>query len=116
MGKVIAASKSSPIEPVSKIITDSNPQAPSLQEPKIVVFGSLAIDLACDHTPLSSTSSVSASDSKSMSTVSGPLMNTSNTARITQTIGGVGHNVALAAHLASGNLNVRLCSFVGEDL
>lgn len=44
-------------------------------------------------------------------------MHTSNPASITSTLGGVGHNVALAIHRAgAGKLNVRLCSFVADDL
>ncbi|EPE26224.1 Indigoidine synthase A-like protein [Glarea lozoyensis ATCC 20868] len=73
--------------------------------PDLVVFGSLAVDLACDHSPVDSTNSTDA----------GPLMKTSNPSIIKQTIGGVGHNVALAAHIASGALKVRLCSVVGAD-
>jgi pseudouridine-5'-phosphate glycosidase/pseudouridine kinase len=43
-------------------------------------------------------------------------MHTSNVATITPSIGGVGHNVALAAHRAGGGLSVRLRSLVSEDL
>jgi pseudouridylate synthase / pseudouridine kinase len=42
-------------------------------------------------------------------------LHTSNPASIRQTVGGVGHNVALAAHLASTATTVRLCSLVGDD-
>ena len=45
-----------------------------------------------------------------------PKMYTSNPARINQSIGGVGHNVALAAHLVSEDTTVRLCSMVGDDV
>lgn len=41
-------------------------------------------------------------------------MHTSNPARITQSLGGVGHNVARAASLTGGS--VRFCSAVGNDL
>ncbi|KAG9231132.1 Indigoidine synthase A like protein-domain-containing protein [Amylocarpus encephaloides] len=67
----------------------------------IVVFGSLAMDLSCDPGITSTTE---------------PIMKTSNPAIISQTVGGVGHNVALAAQLASSRENVRLCSFVGSDI
>jgi hypothetical protein len=77
------------------------PQSP----PDLVVFGSLAVDLACDHSPVDLTNNTDA----------GPIMKTSNPSVINQTIGGVGRNVALAAHIASGALNVRLCSVVGAD-
>ena len=40
-------------------------------------------------------------------------MRTSNPALISQSLGGVGHNVAVAAHYAGAN--VRFCTAVGED-
>jgi len=43
-------------------------------------------------------------------------MHTSNIASITQSIGGVGHNVALAAHRAGSGLSVQLQSAVGDDV
>lgn len=43
-------------------------------------------------------------------------MHTSNPACINQSIGGVGHNVALAAHRVSKDVSVRLCSMVGDDV
>ena len=72
------------------------------QPADILVAGSVAVDLSCDHT-----------DSNS----STPTLHTSNLASIKQSIGGVGHNVALAAHLAGkGQRAVKLCSLVGDDL
>ena len=68
----------------------------------IFVAGSLAIDFACDYKHLPGSSSHL------------PEMHTSNPATISQSLGGVGHNVARAAHLMGGN--VRLCSAVGDDL
>lgn len=71
-------------------------------KPGVFVAGSLAVDLACDFSPTSTSSARS------------PQLQTSNPARIAQTLGGVGHNVARAAHLMGAN--VRLCSAIGEDL
>lgn len=71
-------------------------------DPTVFVAGSLAIDLACDFQPRSGTVSQS------------PDLHTSNPAQITQSLGGVGHNVARAAHLMGAS--VQLCSAVGDDL
>ncbi|KAK4497729.1 hypothetical protein PRZ48_010382 [Zasmidium cellare] len=75
-----------------------------LSETKADVFvaGSLAVDLACDFSP------------RPGSTSQSPELQTSNPARIAQSLGGVGHNVARAAHLMGAG--VRLCSAVGDDL
>lgn len=43
-------------------------------------------------------------------------METSNPGRINQSVGGVGHNVALAAHRVSADGAVKLCSMVGDDV
>ncbi|KAH6697378.1 Indigoidine synthase A like protein-domain-containing protein [Plectosphaerella plurivora] len=69
----------------------------------ILVAGSVAVDLSCDFQPLS--------PGKGQT----PKLETSNPAAINQSIGGVGHNVALAAHRASSDSRVRLCSLVGDD-
>lgn len=69
----------------------------------IIVAGSVAIDLSCDY-----------STPKGGDVV--PRSHTSNPASITQSIGGVGHNVALAAHLASRQARVKFCSMVGDDM
>jgi len=67
----------------------------------VFVAGILAVDYSCDHKPRSSTTSALE-------------MHTSNPARIGQSLGGVGHNVARAASLMGSN--VRFCSAVGDDL
>ncbi|KAE8442822.1 hypothetical protein EG329_002794 [Mollisiaceae sp. DMI_Dod_QoI] len=75
--------------------------------PDIIVLGSVAIDLSCNYSPRavpSATTDVS------------PKMHTSNIATITPSIGGVGHNVALAAHRAGKQSSVSLRSLVAEDL
>lgn len=71
--------------------------------PDIVVAGALAVDFSCDYAPFST-----ASDQID------PLPHTSNPATISQSLGGVAHNIAKAAHLLGGT--VQLHSAVGEDL
>jgi len=70
----------------------------------ILVAGSVALDLSCDH--------VRHPDRRLCGKIE---LRTSNQACISQAIGGVGHNVALAAHLVSTDTTVRLCSLVGDD-
>ncbi|EME81311.1 uncharacterized protein MYCFIDRAFT_204263 [Pseudocercospora fijiensis CIRAD86] len=72
------------------------------QPTDIFVAGSLAVDLACDFTP------------RPDSNLQSPELQTSNPAQIAQSLGGVGHNVARAAHLLGAK--VRLCSAVADDL
>ncbi|KAK3674554.1 hypothetical protein LTR78_005640 [Recurvomyces mirabilis] len=72
------------------------------QPANIFVAGSLNVDLSCDFAPRSGTMSIV------------PEMHTSNPAAISQSLGGVGYNVARAAHLMGST--VRLCSAVGDDL
>ncbi|KAI0164828.1 Indigoidine synthase A like protein-domain-containing protein [Xylariaceae sp. FL1272] len=68
----------------------------------VVVAGSVAVDLSCDY-----------NGSREHPT---PQLNTSNPARVTQSIGGVGRNVALAAHRITKHTKVQLYSMVGDDL
>ncbi|OLN88508.1 Pseudouridine-metabolizing bifunctional protein [Colletotrichum chlorophyti] len=79
-------------------------EAPKSSKADVLVAGSVAIDLSCDYHPLGDSPDVS------------PHMHTSNPACINQSIGGVGHNVALAAHRVSKDVSVRLCSMVGDDV
>ena len=72
----------------------------------VVVAGSLAIDLSCDYHPQS--------HPRSSEAVAAPILETSNPAVISQSLGGVGHNVATALHYLG--TNVRLCSTVGDDI
>ncbi|KAH0595673.1 hypothetical protein MHUMG1_06850 [Metarhizium humberi] len=69
----------------------------------VLVAGGVAVDLSCDFTG-------------SKSGHASPQAHTSNPASITQSIGGVGHNVALAAHLASSKTKVGFCSMVADDI
>lgn len=75
------------------------------------------MDLSCDFKP-------HAERANSLQKIGGtetneslsPELYTSNIATITPSVGGVGYNVALAAHRAGGNLFVRLCSLVADDV
>ncbi|KAG6007837.1 hypothetical protein E4U21_005423 [Claviceps maximensis] len=69
----------------------------------VLVAGGVAVDLSCDFT-------------KSKSGHESPKLRTSNPASISQCIGGVGHNIALAAHRSSSRTRVKLCSIVGDDI
>lgn len=73
-----------------------------LEKADVLVAGSLAIDLSCDFAPLSGTKT------------STPVPQTSNPAIIEQSLGGVGHNVAIAASRVGSS--VLFCSVVGDDL
>ncbi|KAI0013453.1 Indigoidine synthase A like protein-domain-containing protein [Xylariaceae sp. FL0662B] len=70
----------------------------------ILVAGSVAVDLSCDYSGEDSLQNPS------------PHLHTSNPARIGQSIGGVGYNVALAAHKVAQDSKVRLCSMIGDDI
>ncbi|OJJ75436.1 hypothetical protein ASPBRDRAFT_51191 [Aspergillus brasiliensis CBS 101740] len=67
----------------------------------VLVAGSLAIDLSCDFAPAEANSTT-------------PALQTSNRAVIGQSLGGVGHNVAIAARYLDSS--VLFCSVVGNDL
>ena len=67
---------------------------------KVIVAGSLAIDLSCDYRPTTRAAKV-------------PLSGTSNPATITRNIGGVGHNVSIAIQYMG--TSVSLCTAVGSD-
>lgn len=77
-------------------------QVPETPHADILVAGSVAVDLSCDY-----------ADSRPSADLQ---LHVSNPAAIRQTVGGVGHNVALAAHRASPSTRVKLCTIVGEDM
>ncbi len=62
----------------------------------------MALDLSCDYIGSGADPS--------------PQLHTSNPASIAPSVGGVGHNVALAAQRISPSTKVKLCSIVGEDM
>lgn len=101
--------RSDGIVPRRGAVTSSTPSQVNIikeDSPSIVVFGSVAVDLSCDFSPRNTDRYPSLS----------PHMHTSNIATIIPSIGGVGHNVALAAQLSSEDGSVRLCSYVADDL
>ncbi|KAF2268494.1 hypothetical protein CC78DRAFT_372128 [Lojkania enalia] len=69
----------------------------------IVVAGALAVDFSCDYAPLPGSGNQI-----------DPSFHTSNPAAIHQSLGGVAHNIAKAAHYLGSS--VRLCSAIGDDL
>ncbi|KAJ5286772.1 hypothetical protein N7478_002458 [Penicillium angulare] len=75
----------------------------STENSDVLVAGSLAIDLSCDYTPFGDERVQVA-----------PTPHTSNPAIIGQSLGGVGHNVALAANYVGSD--VLFCSVVADDL
>ncbi|CAG8303262.1 unnamed protein product [Penicillium nalgiovense] len=80
----------------------TEPITPTLKA-DVVVAGSLAIDLSCDYTPFGDELTQLA-----------PVPHTSNPAIIGQSLGGVGHNVAVAANYVGSD--VLFCSVVADDL
>ncbi|KAL7629406.1 hypothetical protein AAE478_000926 [Parahypoxylon ruwenzoriense] len=70
----------------------------------VLVAGSVAVDLSCDYVGEDSLEHTA------------PHLHTSNPSHIGQSVGGVGHNVALAAHKIMQGSKVRLCSMIGDDL
>jgi pseudouridylate synthase / pseudouridine kinase len=86
---------------------ESLPAATDSHQADILVAGSVALDLNCDY---------AGEAWKGPTRNTSPDLHTSNPAYISQCVGGVGHNVALAAHKVSRDTTVRLCSMVGDDV
>lgn len=80
---------------------EASPQLP--EKADVLVAGSLAMDLSCDYTPFGSELAQVA-----------PVPHTSNPAVIGHSLGGVGHNVAVAANYVGSD--VLFCSVVADDL
>jgi pseudouridylate synthase / pseudouridine kinase len=76
--------------------TDRNPRC------DVVVAGAVAVDYACDYAPISQSGGTT------------PAMSTSNPANISTSIGGVGHNVAMTAHLLGAK--VKFFTVIGDDM
>ncbi|GAB1202808.1 hypothetical protein APSETT445_001430 [Aspergillus pseudonomiae] len=74
----------------------------ALDKVDVLVAGSLAVDLSCDYAPPAGEKDIK------------PVSDTSNPATITQSLGGVGHNVAIATKYLGSS--VLFCSVVGDDL
>ncbi|CAN9464113.1 unnamed protein product [Alternaria alternata] len=94
---------SSPSEPASTPTTSFSSSTEPRKDPDVVVAGALAVDFSCDYAPF-----------KASAGQTDPLLHTSNPAVITQTLGGVAHNIAKASHLLGSF--VHLHSAVGDDL
>jgi pseudouridine-5'-phosphate glycosidase/pseudouridine kinase len=90
-----------------KSAADAKPKDEDEHAVDVLVAGSVALDLSCDFA-----GGVSSGGTKAVS----PSLHTSNPSFISQSVGGVGHNVALAAHKVSEEGRVRLCSMVGDDM
>jgi pseudouridine-5'-phosphate glycosidase/pseudouridine kinase len=102
-GAVSDPSTSSPPPAQEHNETETPSNQTRAEKADVLVAGSLAIDLSCDYAPLGD-------GSKEIS----PFPHTSNPAIIGQSLGGVGHNVALAASYAGSS--VLFCSAVADDL
>lgn len=104
-----------PATPVGKVVKESKPSRDSQKgsdassacidapgKVDVLVAGSLALDLACDYTPIGGKTSKA------------PVAHTSNPARVSQSLGGVGYNVAIASHYMGAS--VLFCSAVADDV
>ncbi|EGE77721.1 serine/threonine protein kinase [Blastomyces dermatitidis ATCC 18188] len=89
------------LKPPSPAIADLERRPDKVEKTNVLVAGSLAIDFACDYTPASQKGDGI------------PALHTSNPSIIRQNLGGVGHNVALAANYVGSS--VLLCSVVADD-
>jgi pseudouridine-5'-phosphate glycosidase/pseudouridine kinase len=113
-----ALKKSSTTE-VAKLPLRVATSTPS-KDADILVFGSVAVDFSCNYSPNGGvirpkelTATIDAIEPESLS----PKLHTSNIASIATSVGGVGHNVALAIHRVAGSASkVRLGSLVADDL
>lgn len=92
---------STPVADVRSAEVESAPTAIH-REVDILVAGSLASDTMCDYLPYTDVNTIS------------PILHTSNPGQITQSAGGVGRNVATAAHYAGAR--VALASAVADDI
>ncbi|RAL66271.1 hypothetical protein DID88_005942 [Monilinia fructigena] len=92
------------VNPNQPSFLELHPSDVSTPKPRIVVVGSVAIDLSCDYVPRT----------KQRTGDSSPQMQTSNIAQIRSSIGGVGYNVLRAAQLSS-NEPVSLYTFIADD-
>ncbi|RKF59835.1 Pseudouridine-metabolizing bifunctional protein, partial [Erysiphe neolycopersici] len=75
--------------------------------PNIAIIGAVANKQICDFI---------LSPNAAFDTNLQPILKSTNHSRIEHTVGGVGHDIALATHLVSGNQRVRLYSLVANDL
>lgn len=117
-GKLIMALQSSPTSNIAPAnpyqslaeqhtsphdIARASATVPQAEPVDVLVVGSLASDLICDYQPLDPSN-----------TEISPTMYTSNPGITSQSVGGVGHNIALAAKYAGAS--VMLSSVISDDL
>lgn len=90
---------------VTSTFKTANEDSKNIPKPQfdILVAGSIASDTICDYAPLKAATSSPA-----------PVLHTSNPSSISQSAGGVGRNVAVAAHYAGAK--VALASAVADDI
>ncbi|KAB8303253.1 hypothetical protein EYC80_004696 [Monilinia laxa] len=100
----ITTANTNMVNPNQPSFLEPHPSDLSTLKPRIVVVGSVAIDLSCDYVPRT----------KQRTGDSSPQMHTSNIAQIRSSIGGVGYNVLRAAQLSS-NDPVSLYTFIADD-
>lgn len=101
----LSSSVTAPTHDTGSVETVNEPTSTlgSVEKVDLLVAGSLAIDLSCDFTPLSSQKAAVS-----------PSVQTSNPATIEQSLGGVGYNVAVAANYIGSK--TLFCSVVADDL
>ncbi|KAL8697097.1 MAG: hypothetical protein Q9201_007313 [Fulgogasparrea decipioides] len=102
INKSLSAEKANQSPTTSAGQTPSQESPVSLPHTDVFVAGSLAIDFSCDFMYRRGANSPIA-----------PLMYTSNPAKISQGLGGVGQNIATAIHCL--DTSVQLCSATGDD-
>lgn len=126
---------SSPTSPPADFVEQVPQDFDNNDNINVLVFGSLAMDFSCDYFPayegLEKTISIRPEApmiedlglSRSQNRLPPlshqerlPKLHTSNPAVIDSSLGGVGHNVALAIHRVGAEpTSVRLCSLIGDD-
>ncbi|KAI9045082.1 pseudouridine-5'-phosphate glycosidase/carbohydrate kinase family protein [Aspergillus affinis] len=102
ISRTVKADQATPEPELVQLHSTSENPTEKLDKADVLVAGSLAIDLSCDYAPFAGESSKT------------PVPHTSNPAVISQSLGGVGHNVAIASSYLGSS--VLFCSVVGEDL
>jgi pseudouridylate synthase / pseudouridine kinase len=97
-----AGSHVQPAAPSSSGVSVQHQQSPESKQVDLLVAGAVANDSMCDYDPQNQPASIE------------PVLKTSNPAKITQSIGGVGRNVATAASYAG--VKVGLATAVADDI
>ncbi|PLB50454.1 putative carbohydrate kinase [Aspergillus steynii IBT 23096] len=101
ISRTVNADHATPEPELEQLHSTSENPTEKLDKADVLVAGSLAIDLSCDYAPFAGANKT-------------PISHTSNPAVISQSLGGVGYNVAIASSYLGSS--VLFCSVVGEDL